>query len=248
MVARDEFSGFNSVTTKVLLTAAYGYTYKENKFRVGIQPGFVFNKTDLSKQSFPDQWNFGAGNYSNANPESVPASAKYFDLNIGTQWSRKFKKIQPKIGFAANHINRPKDTYFNNIKTERLRARKVFHAEANYELKKDKIVLQPKLLYMWTTKANDMVLGSNVRHFTKNKNLTSVYYGLHYRHGINRLLDAIIPTVGCRYNKFDLGFSYDVNVSSLSQDVARKTSFEFSLIYIASSSKPKYITLPCDRY
>ena len=247
LVARDEFSGFQSVTTKVLISAGYAYEYKKNNFRIGIQPGFVFKQTNLSKQTFPEQWNFGTGNFDQSSQEtSLNSSLKYFDLNIGTQWSRKFDKIEPKIGFALNHINRPKDSYFDKV-TEHLRARKVFHTEVNYKLS-DKVMLQPKLLFMWTAKANDMVLGMNVRHATTNKDLTSVYWGAHYRHGVKRILDAVIPTVGCRYNKFDLGLSYDINVSTLSKNLARKSTFEVSIIYIAASSKSRYITLPCDRY
>lgn len=109
-------------------------------------------------------------------------------------------------------------------------------------------MLEPKFLYMWTSKASDMVLGANVRQAISHKSFTSVYYGAHYRHGVKRLLDAVIPTVGLRYKNFDFGLSYDINVSSLSKDVARKSSFEFSLIYIATSTKSRYITLPCERY
>src|ERR1019366_3846256 len=183
LVARDEFSGFQTVTTKILLSAGYGYTFKENKFRFGIQPGIVFNSTDLSKQTYPSQWDFGTGNYDKPNLDNKNASAKYFDLNIGTQWSRKFKKIEPKIGFALNHIDRPKDTYFSTT-AERLKMRKVFHAEINYQLT-NKITLQPKILSMWTGKANDMVLGANVKHATGNKNITTVYWGAYYRYDIN---------------------------------------------------------------
>jgi type IX secretion system PorP/SprF family membrane protein len=249
LLARDEFDGFNSTTNKILVSAAYGYTYKENRFRVGIQPGFVFKKTDLNKQSFPGQWDFQSGTFNtqlNNQETNLNPTDNYFDLNVGAQWARKFEKIEPKIGFAADHINRPKDTYLNTV-TQRLRARKVFHAEANWQLR-EKIFLQPKLLWMWTAKANDMVLGTNVKHLINNKSITSIYYGAHYRHGVNRIADAVIPTVGLKYKKFDLGFSYDTNVSSISKNVTHKSSFEFSIIYIAASSKPKYITLPCDRY
>lgn len=254
LVARDEFGGFQTVTTKVLLSAAYAYTYKEHNFRGGLQTGMVFNKTNLDNQTFPDQWNFNPGpnqtgffdpNIPNMENSLNPAN-NYLDINAGVQWSKKYKKIQPKIGFAANHINRPKNSYFSTF-TERLRARKVVHAEMNYIIN-EKTILQPKLLFMWTTKANDMVLGTNVRHALKNKSITSIYWGAHYRHGVMRLVDAVIPTVGLKYKKFDLGFSYDVNVSSLSNGTKRKSSLEFSLIYIAASSKTRYITIPCERY
>lgn len=248
LVARDEFSGFQSRTTKVLLSGGYFYTYKENRFRAAIQPGFVFSQTNLDLQTFPAQWDFGTGEFDMANNQEANLSPSqfYFDLNLGAQWSRQFEKFKPTVGFAVNHINRPKATYFS-IFEERLRARKVFHTTINYQLK-EKTTLEPKFLYMWTAKAGDMVLGTNLRHQIAHKSITSIYYGAHYRHGIKRLLDAVIPTIGLRYKKFDLGFSYDINVSSLSKNVTRKSSFEFSLIYIAASSKTRYITLPCERY
>ncbi|HEX8516402.1 MAG TPA: PorP/SprF family type IX secretion system membrane protein [Bacteroidia bacterium] len=249
MVARDEFTGFNQVTTKVILTGGYGYKYKGHTFRVGIQPGLTFRKTDLSKQTFPVQWDYADGTFNQdlSNQESnISASQYFFDLNLGVQWNKRFGKLEPKVGFALNHVNRPKDTYFNTV-TERLRTRKVVHAEVDYHLS-PKFILQPKLLWMWTTNANDMVLGTNVRYKLPNKTITSIFAGIYYRHGIKRTLDAAIPVVGCRFKQIDLGFSYDVNVSSLSDNVKRRTTFEFSLIYTAPSLKPKFTALPCDRY
>ncbi|MDF2435991.1 MAG: hypothetical protein K0Q95_367 [Bacteroidota bacterium] len=249
MVARDEFTGFNQVTTKVLLTGGYGYKYKGHTFRVGIQPGMVFRKTDLSTQTFPVQWDYAGGSFNRdyANQESNLSESQYFfDLNLGVQWNKKFGKLEPKVGFAIDHVNRPKDTYFNSP-TERLRSRKVFHAEVDYVLS-EKITIQPKWLWMWTTNANDMVLGTNLRYKLPNKTISSVFAGIYYRHGVKRILDAAIPVVGCRFKRMDLGFSYDVNVSSLSDNVKRRSTFEVSLIYTAPSSKPKFTALPCDRY
>lgn len=249
MVARDEFTGFNQVTTKILLSAGYGYKYKGHTFRVGIQPGIVFRKTDLSKQTFPVQWDYSDGTFNQgiSNQEStISESLTYFDLNLGIQWNKKFGKLEPKIGFAIDHVNRPKDTYFDNY-IERLRSRKVVHAELDYHLSA-KFTIQPKLLWMWTTNANDMVLGTNIRYQLPNKTITSIYAGVYYRHGAKRIMDAAIPVVGCRFKKIDLGFSYDINVSSLSKDVKRRSTFEVSLIYTAPSSKAKFTTLPCDRY
>jgi type IX secretion system PorP/SprF family membrane protein len=249
LVARDEFNGFNMVTTKVLLSAGYGYKHKGHTFRVGIQPGIVFRKTDLTKQTFPVQWDYAEGSFNQGVPNqesTISESQYYFDLNIGFQWSKKFGKLEPKVGFAMDHINRPKDTYFTNF-IERLRSRKVFHAEVDYQLS-EKFTLQPKLLWMWTTNANDMVLGTNVRYKLPNKTITSVFAGVYYRHGVKRILDCAIPVVGCRFKRMDLGFSYDVNVSSLSEDVKRRGTFEVSLIYTAPSLKPKFTALPCDRY
>jgi type IX secretion system PorP/SprF family membrane protein len=254
LVAHDEFTGFNTLTTKALLTAGYGYLLKGHKLRAGIQAGMVFNSTDLSKQTFPDQWNYNPGptqtgffdpNMSN-NENNLKRSQNYFDLNLGVQWSKKFKKLEPKCGFALDHVNHPKNTYFSKS-VERMKTRKVLYAELNYYLN-NKITIQPKLLWMWTDKANDMVFGSNVRFNIRNKIIPAVFVGALYRSGADRNTDALIPVAGFSYKRFDLGFSYDVNVSTLSEGIKRARTFEFSIIYTGASSKPKFIALPCDRY
>ena len=254
LALRDQFTGFNTVTTKLLLTAGYGYLLKGHKLRIGIQGGLVSNSTDLSLQTFPNQWDYNPGptqtgffnSQINSNETTLNRSQNYFDLNTGVQWSKRFKKLEPKCGFALDHVNRPKDTYFSTT-AERLRMLKIVHAELNYFLN-NKITIQPKLLWMWTDNANNMVFGSNFRYNTGNKIISSVFVGALFRSGADRNTDALIPVAGFSYKRFDLGFSYDVNVSTLSQDVSRARTFEFSIIYTGASSKPKFIALPCDRY
>jgi type IX secretion system PorP/SprF family membrane protein len=249
MVARDEFTGFNLTTTKIVLTGAYAYTMNGHNFRVGIQPGIVFRNSDLGKQTFPKDWSHDEGEFISGHDgeSSINESIVQFDLNLGVQWSKKFEKATPRLGFAVDHLNMPKDTYFNQVK-ERLQMRKVFHGELDFALS-EKLALEPKLLWMWTAKANDLVVGTNVRYNLANKVIPSVFVGAYYRNGVMRIADAVIPTVGLTYKKFDLGFSYDVNISTLSTDVkSKRGTLEVSLIYTGPSSKPKLKTLPCDRY
>lgn len=251
MVARDEFTGLNVTTTKVLLSGAYGYTTENgHNFRVGIQPGLVFRNSNISGQTFPSQWDYDQGEFIKDKPngeKSLNESLTQFDVDMGVQWSKKLAKMTPKVGFAINHLNMPKDTYFNQFK-ERLRMRKVVHAELDYKAT-EKITLQPRLLWQWTAKANDLVLGTNVKYKLPNKTITDIWAGVFYRHGVVRIADAAIPVIGFTIKKFDLGFSYDVNISTLSTDVqARRGTFEVSLIYTGASLKPKIKTVPCDRY
>lgn len=249
MVARDEFVGFDQVTIKYAGSIAYSYLYNGHKLRFGLQGGLVSKSTDLKLQTFPVQWDYTSGSFDQnaANMESsLSDTQKYFDLNSGVQWNKKYGKYDITGGFALNHINRPKDTYFGTF-TKRLKSRKVAYSEINYEYN-DRITLQPKFLMMWTTNANDFLLGSNVKYTLPNKIITSVFGGVFYRHGVKRELDAFYPIIGCSYKQFDFGFSYDFNVSALSKQVKRKSSFEVSLIYTELSSKTKYKVQPCDRY
>lgn len=237
-------------STKMFLGVAYSYTWKKNIFRGGIQTGLVSSASDPSTQTFPNQWDYLSGDFNNKTPNletQLKPSEKYWDLNLGGSWTKKINKITPKIGFSINHINRPRDSYFSNDK-ERLRARKVFFTEVQILLNA-KLILQPKILMMWTSNANDLLIGSNLSFLTMHKIITSYYVGFHYRHDIDRTFDAIIPTFGFQYKHYSFGLSYDVNLSSLSSGTnSRKGTFEFSLIYTGASTIPKKVLLPCDRY
>ncbi len=237
-------------STKILASLSHLFRYGKHIIRTGIQTGMVMSSSEPSTQTFPSQWDYLSGDFNNklANLESqLKPSQKYFDLNIGASWTKQFGFGTPKVGFSINHINRPKDTYFKND-SERLRARKVFFSDVFLPLG-FRFSLQPKLLLMWTAKANDLLLGTNLHVQTSHKVIPTYYFGLHYRHGVARIFDAIIPTVGFTFKKYAIGISYDINLSDLSKGTdSRKGSFEFSLIYTGASTIPKKVLLPCSRY
>lgn len=249
MFARDEFSRFGQVVTEIHATAAYEYPIDDHIFRIGIQPGLVLRQTDLSKQTFPEQWNYVEGTFdpSWSNQETnIAPSLAHFDLNMGIMWSNALTdKLNINAGIAFNHLNRPKNTYFNEH-TERLKVRTVIHSEVDYQLN-DLITISPKLLLMVTTKTNETLIGSNVSYKLSSDKFTRAFAGLYYRHGIIREFDALYPIVGLSYGQFDFGFSYDFNMSEIST-LGAKGTYEFSLIYTAPNFKPRFKTLPCERY
>ncbi|MBI2280819.1 MAG: PorP/SprF family type IX secretion system membrane protein [Bacteroidetes bacterium] len=249
IVVKDQFSGFNQNTNKIFLTGSYKKLWKYNEIRAGIQAGIVLKSTDLKTQTFPNQWVYETGifdqNLSNGEND-ISQSQNFIDVNFGVAWSKTFTKFKPTLGLSLFHVNRPKDTYFNTP-TERLRMRQVVHGEAVIDLN-GPVSIEPKLLYMWTTKAQDALIGSNVKYHFKDSKVKNVYAGVLYRDGFGRNSDAVIPIVGLTYNRFDVGFSYDVNISTLSDYSARKSTLEFSLIYTAPLFSPKNLSIPCDRY
>jgi type IX secretion system PorP/SprF family membrane protein len=249
IVIKDQFSGFNQNTNKIFLTGSYKKLWKYNEIRAGIQAGIVLKSTDLKTQTFPNQWVYETGifdqNVSNGEND-ISQSQNFIDVNFGVAWSRTYTKFKPTLGISLFHINRPKDTYFNEP-TERLRMRQVIHGEAVIDLN-GPVSIEPKLLYMWTTNVQDALVGSNVKYHFKDSKVKNVYAGVLYRDGFGRNNDAVIPIVGLTYNRFDVGFSYDVNISSLSDYSTRKSTLEFSLIYTAPLFSPKNLSIPCDRY
>lgn len=250
LVIKDQFSGFKLNTNKIILSGSYKKVINYHELRGGIQMGIVMRSTDLTSQTFPNQWYYDKGIFDTNldNQETtLSESSNYFDMNFGLAWSKRFGKVKPSAGISLFHINRPKATYFET-QAENLRVRKVFHADADYRLNSN-FSIEPKLMYMWTTKAQDMMFGSNFKyHFDKEKTVTNVYAGALYRAGFARNRDAAIMVLGFGIKQFDFGFSYDINVSQLSDYSDRKSTLEFSLIYTAPIFNPDNLSIPCDRY
>lgn len=250
LIANDNYAGFALNTTKIFVTASYKKMIKRHEVRAGIQMGGVFKSTDLTVQTFPDQWDYQQGFFDpNIDPgeDGLRASQSFFDMNMGFAWAYKFKKFTPTVGFSIFHITRPKDTYFTT-QTERLRTRQLVHITVDVPINKT-FSAEPKLLYMWTTKVQDMVIGSMVKyHFEEKSMVKNVYLGLLYRGGFGRNSDAVAPVIGGHIKNFDIGLSYDINVSNLSAQSNQKTTFELSIVYTAPLYAPKSLSVPCDRY
>jgi type IX secretion system PorP/SprF family membrane protein len=249
LIANDNYSGFALNTTKIFLTAAYKKVIKGHELRAGIQLGAVIKSTDLSSQTFPDQWAYQDGIFdpSISNGEdNLEGNQSFFDMNLGAAWSYKFKKFTPTVGFSVFHITRPKDTYFTT-ETEPLRTRQSVQVLVDVPISKS-FSAEPKFMYMWTTKVSDMMLGGNVKYHIKNAMIKNVYLGILYRGGFGRNSDAVAPVAGFHISNFDIGLSYDLNLSKLSAQSNQKTTFELSIIYTAPIFLPKSIAIPCDRY
>lgn len=249
LIVNDNYAPFALNSFKIYLTGAYKKVIKGHEVRAGIQLGAVVKSTDLSTQTFPDQWVYQNGifdpNVYNGE-DNIQASQAYFDMNLGFVWSYKFKKFKPTVGFSIFHVTRPKDTYFTT-QAERLRTRQSVHAMVDVPINKT-FSAEPQFLYMWTTKVSDMVLGGNVKYHFQKSMVKHVYLGVLYRGGFGRNSDAVAPVIGASIKNFDVGLSYDINVSKLSAQSSQKTTFELSLVYTAPLFTPKSLAIPCDRY
>jgi type IX secretion system PorP/SprF family membrane protein len=249
LIANDNYSGFSLNTTKIFLTGAYRKMIRGHEVRAGIQLGAVIKSTDLSTQTFPDQWVYQDGIFDPSvynGEDNLKASQAFFDMNLGFAWSHKFKKFTPTVGFSIFHVTRPKDTYFTT-QTERLRTRQSVQVLVDVPINST-FSVEPKFLYMWTSKVSDMVLGGNVKYHLKHAMIKNVHLGILYRGGFGRNSDAVAPVVGMHIKNFDVGISYDLNVSKLSAQSSQKTTFELSIIYTAPLFSPKSLAIPCDRY
>ena len=81
-----------------------------------------------------------------------------------------------------------------------------------------------------------------------NTKINNVFAGLNFRDGFDRNYDAANIIIGATREEWQVGLSYDINISNLSSITHYRGAFELSVIYIAQSSEPKIYNVPCDRY
>ena len=243
----NDKSGHASLTVnKIVLSGAYHKTINYHTFHVGIQPGFVLKNYSMDELTFPSQFDMTTGYYNNQlanNENTLDQNLSYFDLNFGVAWSKKFLHYEPTVSLSFFHINFPKETFLPEKNT--LPTRTSLYGGGTFDITKNFVAL-PHLLYMRHKRATEFLLGTNIGYkFSKNQyKINMIYGGMLYRDGLNLKLDSYIGIIGARVGNFDVGLSYDFNVSPLKVVGA----FEISLIYIGASTLLNKVSIPCDRY
>lgn len=245
MLINDDVRDLNLTTNKFILSGSYQVEKNDHLIRGGLQSGFNLRQSGFSQQTFPSQWNYSLGvfddNLSN-NEIGLQGDEFYVDINAGLSWAKYFNKWKLNVGFAGYHLNRPKTGFVNGSDKLRLSVRKVANIRADYNFS-ESLVLTPTLLYMFTTKTKDLLLG--LMGTVKLSNAMRAGLGVSYR-GEGASSDALIPTFMLGYKRFDFGFSNDYNLSGLS-DGGRKSSYEISIIYTTPSATSSRATIPCER-
>tara|TARA_B110000211_G_C14051117_1_gene541272 strand:- start:966 stop:1979 length:1014 start_codon:yes stop_codon:yes gene_type:complete len=249
--ANDRSSIGDLMQNKLQVSGGYSKNIKGNRFSGGIQLGLLHKGIDPNAYSYPVQWDTDKGEFSNSvgigNGEIFSQTNDYmFDLNFGVGWGRQFgDKLYPEIGLAWFHVNTPEESFLGDHND--LTLRHVYNLKINYKLS-DKIVIAPNALYMYQIKGQDLVLGALAKmkvqdHKTK---IDQVFAGINYRDGFNRNYDAMNLIIGAKRQEWQVGISYDINVSDLSSVTHYRGAFELSVIYIAKSSEPSIFIVPCD--
>jgi type IX secretion system PorP/SprF family membrane protein len=220
------------------LSAAYQFSLDKDSIyhlNTGISFGFAQKSIDFNKLTFDNQFDgdiFVPGSATGENPDNAKLSNA--DLGAGLSLQRNGAKSNMIVGMQLRHLNRPDQNMYNGEAVPQSILSQFF-AQVNYPLN-NSLILQPAIQYSSQLKFAELVFGSEVKLILKNETTSryAVSGGLFLRNK-----DAIIPTVALDYNKFRIGFSYDVNISSLKAASNGKGGPEISLIYQAMKIKSK---------
>lgn len=231
------------------LTPNVGVAYvqkinRQMKITGGLQGGFIYKTIDVTGLTWDRQFNGYEYDPNRPSGETnVPRSAiTAYDVGGGVNFSyaQSSKYISSldgnklNVGVAAYHYSIPSNSFFNS--SEKLATRIVAYASGEILIPKTKNAVMPSILFMNQGPYSEFIVGSLFKFILADQSIrttlkkpSSFAIGAQYRYK-----DAIIPTVLWQYDKYAIGVSYDINVSSLTPASRRNGGLEVMLRYNVS--------------
>lgn len=238
IVNTDKSGDSKFTTTQILVSGAY--IKKLNKdsthfVSLGFQPGVTSKSFNVAALTFDKQYDGDSYDASLPSGETFPKTRiTYFDLGGGLAYLwRKNSRTLVNIGVSALHLNRPKQSFFNNDQIK-LDVKTCLSGIAEFPVSAQLDVL-PTIMYQRQGKFQETVLGVFGKYHLKpiDGMTTAVSLG-----GFYRMKDAFILVANMDYRNFNVGVSYDINTSKLIEATNHRGGFEISVIYIFKKAKP----------
>lgn len=220
---------------------AYMITERNDQYHIstGVQFGFIHKSLNMDRLSFEDQYNPLTGTFEETwsnNEPVIQTSETLFDLNFGAHFYTMetlapFKKktagasaFPLYAGLSAFHLTQPKEKFLGGDGV--LYRKWVGYAGGLYKFHED-FGVEANVMYMRQAKNNDLVMSAIVYYkMQRNSDQYFLMLGPQFR-----WKDAAIVFLGCVYEDFRVGLTYDINVSKLKYYSRYRGGFEFSVTY-----------------
>ncbi|MFM6934560.1 MAG: PorP/SprF family type IX secretion system membrane protein [Flavobacteriales bacterium] len=233
----DQTGDASFMTTSVSIPFNYTVALdRNNKFSVGLSPGFYQQSVNRGSQTWENQWTGINFLNSSTNTElSLNSSYTTIDLGTGLYYQHTTRnKSSFYAGYALNHLTRQKINF--SFGGDKLYMNMVVQAGADLTTKRRDFHVQPSMIFFRSGPSYNLTAGCSFEHTIKegseitniNKS-NNVTYGVYYRHN-----DAVIVTVGMKIKAIKFGMAFDANYSKLSQATSSVGAVEVyfkSLLY-----------------
>ena len=218
------------------LSYAYHQAFdKDHRYvlSAGVGLSYIIRSVDFSKFYFNDQWvqDDGFNTDINSNEPFKRESFSMLDFNAGINLNAQVtNNVRLDFGFSMLHINRPKDSFYNN--SERLGFRYQANAGLLYTVN-ERISVNVNGYYGYEKKASEIVVGAMMGYGFYNGKISgcdhTLYIGAYYR-----IKDALAPLFGYQFKQTRLLLSYDVTLSKLISPAKANGGPELSLVHVGS--------------
>ncbi|MCC6462156.1 MAG: PorP/SprF family type IX secretion system membrane protein [Saprospiraceae bacterium] len=213
-----------------------GYRRKAHYLVFGADIGVSQRSINSQALKWPSQ-NDGQGRYDPLQPGEIidDPNFMFLDLSAGLLWFSVFDEDNNfYFGGAFNHLNRANQSFENaNIP---LYSKFTFHAGGEFMVAK-RFGLVPGVVSFFQGPSFQVNAGNSFKFLLGN----SRRYHQAFQLGVwarvanklesGKLVDAFILSTRFDYEQFTIGFSYDINTSSLYTASNGNGAFEFSLVY-----------------
>lgn len=220
----------NFGTVQVKLSLAYHYLYLLDStldVSMGINIGYNQHSLDFHQLYFDNQYNgnqFDPSMQTNENFSNEQFS--FVDFSLGFKASYLIdRKVPIHFGLVFNHLNRPSQSFYSD-EVNQLDGKFNTYLVSEVPLSKYWTLI-PSVFYYHQGSYNELFIGFLLEKELNHISFRTINFGL-----TNRTKDAVIFRVGMEYESFDIGFSYDLNYSSLRVASRGIGAFEISIIYL----------------
>lgn len=249
LVIHDQSSSFNLSANEFFLSLSYSRIFNNQQITIGLQPGIVYKSYNLKDLTFGTQFD-QLSQLFDANLPTLESGLddhlNYLDLNFGIFWRTIMQKTIPSAGISLNHVNMPLEKFSTSSSGRRLPLRLTFNSEVIVPFR-SQIDLIPCMLYSYTPGSTEFLLGSTGNYSLEKSNiqLKELYAVAMIRINPVRNIDAMIFGGGVKFMNFDLGLTYDFNISPLRKATNFNGAFEISLIYTGGRHARNSTYQPC---
>jgi type IX secretion system PorP/SprF family membrane protein len=229
-----------------------GYRQKSHYLVAGMDAGVSQRSIDPGRLLWGSQWDGrGGGDPNLPSGEAIfRDNFMFMDLNAGLLWFSTWDaETNFYIGGAFHHINRANVTFYDNSQfSAPLYSRITGHAGGEFMLT-DRIGMVPGVITMFQGPSWQLNTGTSVKFLLGNSrfNHQAFHLGTWVRvanRPNGQLVDAAILSTRFDNNNFTLGFSYDVNLSSLQAVSNNNGAFEFALQYKLCGNERRGVYCP----
>ena len=229
VILHDVAGSGELTTTRVYGSVAYHQMINSGSLlSLGFNAGWSNKMINVSNLKFPDQYD---GQFFDSHiPTSVilaNTNISYLDIQAGMNYAYfPTDKIYLNAGFSAQHLNHPRESFFNPQPgiDNRIPVRYIGFLNASLKLN-DQVIINPNAYFTTQAKASEFMLGMNAHYNLTGDGDNVLIGGLYFRTG-----DAFIPLIGLGYKDLTFTFTYDATVSTLKNYDNTRGAFEFSLI------------------
>ena len=249
-ILQDQSGDVKLSTNQISLSFGASYTTDFGLFEAALSNQWINKSINLNGVTFPEQYdrNIGRFNENLSSQESLNSNSyQYFNWNFGFSWSNQLNdKWKLKSGVSFTNLTEPKESFLqsDNAKNRGIGVQLISHYAW-----RSKRELRPYISFYRAKGASETLMGSALKLKTEQwGRVNAISPFIYFRTGISRLTDAFIIGSRLQIAQFDLGLSYDVNISQLELATQYKGSFELNLFYTVDYTKLTKRRLPCVRY